>query len=99
MTDRIINIFLKNGLIDVGGQDDRLDHIIATAEALAGHLRQTPTDIIPFLYTALDPEAPNDDVAIVTTLNFLEAEWRTYANVFDSTPPGCCAPSFSMRLS
>ena len=86
MNDRIINHFLKNGLINVGGQDDRLEKILATATALTDYLRQTPTDIIPFLYTALDPDAPSDDVAIVKTRDLLEMEWATYANVFDSTP-------------
>ena len=73
MTDRILLQFLKNGLIELEGDDTRLQKLFATSEAVAEHLATEPSQIVPFLYTALDPETPDADIAIVKSLELLQA--------------------------
>jgi hypothetical protein len=86
MEQRTLLQFLKNGLVDLGGDDTRLEKVLATSDAVADHLQKTPSDIVPFLYSALDANSPDDDIAIKLSQELLANEWITYANVFSGTP-------------
>ena len=86
MSDRVLDRFLESGLLDLKGNDEWYEHITATAEALATHLRANPQDIVPFSYAALLSSIDDADAAVDRTRSLLKAEWRTYASVSMASP-------------
>ena len=86
MSDRLLDQFLETGLLDLRGNDEWYEHITATANAVASHLRTNPEQIIQFCYAALLPSVENTNPAIQRTLNLLKNEWRTYASVSMDAP-------------
>ena len=86
MSDRVLDRFLESGLLDLQGNDEWYEHVMATAEALATHLRANPQDIVPFSYAALLSSIDDTDAAVDRTRSLLKAEWRTYASVSMASP-------------
>ena len=86
MSDRLLDRFLKKGLLDLKGNDEWYGHITSTAMSLSTYLRANPEEIVPFTYAALLPDVGDKDPAIRKTLELLQAEWKTYASVSMATP-------------
>ena len=86
MSDRLLDRFLEKGLLDLKGNDEWYGHITSTAKSLSTYLRGNPEEIVPFTYAALLPDVGDKDPAIGKTLNFLKAEWKTYASVSMASP-------------
>ena len=86
MTDRILDQFLQAGLLDLKGNDDWHTRITAAADSLSDYLRQSPDQLPPFVYAALDTNALDTDPAIERTLELLKDRWKTYASVFAASP-------------
>lgn len=78
--------FLGAGLINVGGDDAKLDKLKETAADLAATLKKTPSKAAPFALIAFDPEAPADDPVIKEAIEALQKNWATYVNTFAGTP-------------
>ncbi|MDF0515765.1 GTPase-associated system all-helical protein GASH [Bradyrhizobium yuanmingense] len=88
MTDNVLLRFLTRGLIDVGGDDAKLDRLGATAADLARVLESAPAKAIPFALIAFDPQAPAGDPVVKEVLEILQQKWTTYVNTFSGTPVG-----------
>ena len=86
MSDSILQGFLNKGLIDVGGDDAKLDKLKQAAADLAGILKKTPSKALSYSLIAFDPEAPEDDPVMREALASLESRWTTYRNTFAATP-------------
>ncbi|MGN8544847.1 GTPase-associated system all-helical protein GASH [Bradyrhizobium sp. 13971] len=86
MTDNVLLRFLTRGLIDVGGDDAKLDRLRATAADLARVLESAPSKAIPFALIAFDPQAPAADPVVKEALEILQQKWTTYVNTFSGTP-------------
>jgi hypothetical protein len=86
MSGQIILRFLRVGLIDVGGDDAKLEKLQETAADLAAALKKTPSKAIPFALIAFDPEAPDEDPVIKEAIDALQKRWATYVNTFSGTP-------------
>ena len=86
MSDDVLLTFLEKGLIDVGGDDDKLGHLSQTAGDLSGILKKTPAKASPFALVAFDPGAPATDPTIAEVENALRKRWQTYVNTFADTP-------------
>lgn len=86
MNDDVLLKFLKKRLIDVGGDDDKLEHLRRTASDLAGTLEETPTKACPFALVAFDPHVPATDPTVVEVEDALRNRWQTYVNTFSDTP-------------
>ena len=86
MNDDVLLKFLKKGLIDVGGDDDKLGHLRQTAVDLTGILEKTPAKACPYALVAFDPEVPSTDPIIVEVEDALRKRWETYVNTFADTP-------------
>ena len=84
--DDILLKFLNKGLINVGGDDDKLGHLRQTAVDLAGILERAPTKACPFALVAFDPDVPTTDPTIVEVEDALRKRWETYVNTFADTP-------------
>lgn len=86
MSDSILQGFLNSGLIDVGGDDAKLDKLKQAAADLAGVLKKTPSKALNFSLIAFDPEAPEDDPVVEEGLAALQNRWTTYRNTFSAKP-------------
>jgi len=78
--------FLANGLIDVGGDDAKLEKLRVAANDLAASLKKSPSKATAYALVAFDPHAPADDPVVIEALEFLKKRWITYVNTFASTP-------------
>lgn len=86
VNDDVLLKFLSKGLIDVGGDDDKLEHLRQTAADLASILEETPTKVCPFALVAFDPHVPASDPTVVEVEDALRERWQTYVNTFAHTP-------------
>jgi GTPase-associated system helical domain len=84
-TDILIR-FLGAGLINVGGDDAKLEKLQETSGDLSESLKQTPSKAASFSLIAFDPEAPENDPVIKEAVQALQNRWPTYVNTFASTP-------------
>ena len=86
MTTDILIQFLSAGLIDVGGDDAKLEKLQSTSADLVAVLKKTPSKSSSFALIALDPTPPEDDPVIKEVEAALQKNWATYVNTFASTP-------------
>ena len=86
MTDDVLIRFLSKGLINVGGDDEKLGRLRATAGDLAAALAKTPAKTTPFALVAFDPDVPPTDPTIAEVKDALRNRWETYVNTFADTP-------------
>ena len=86
MADRLLDLFLEKGLLDLQGNDQWFGHITSTASSLSTYLRANPDQIIPFTYAGLVPEVADDNPAIVKAVSLLRREWKTYASISMESP-------------
>lgn len=86
MNDDVLLKFLSKGLINVGGDDDKLGHLRETAADLADILEETPAKACPFALVAFDPDSPTTDPTVVEVEEALRKRWQTYINTFTDTP-------------
>ena len=86
MADDVLLKFLNKRLINVGGDDDKLEHLRQTAADLAGILEETPAKACPFALVAFDPHVPATDPTVIEVEDALRKRWQTYVNTFSDTP-------------
>ena len=86
MEEVVLQRFLNNGLIDVGGDDAKLEKLSQAAKDLAGILKKAPSKALNYALIAFDPEAPEDDPVVQEAVVALQARWATYRNTFSATP-------------
>lgn len=84
-TDILIR-FLGAGLINVGGDDTKLEKLQETSSDLSESLKQTPSKAASFSLIAFDPEAPENDPVINEAIEALQNRWPTFVNTFARTP-------------
>ena len=86
MNDDVLLKFLNKRLINVGGDDNKLEHLKQTAADLAGILEETPAKACPFALVASDPHVPATDPTVIEVEEALRKRWQTYVNTFSDTP-------------
>lgn len=86
MSTEILMKFLKLGLIDLQGSDEKLDKLETTSISLSKILELSPSKALAYTLIALDPQAPENDPVVQETISILEENWTTYFNTFASTP-------------
>lgn len=86
VSTEVLVLFLKKGLVDLGGSDEKLEKLISTSAELGNILEQTPSKVLPYLLVALDPQVSKDDPIVKEALSVLEENWTTYFNTFSGTP-------------
>jgi hypothetical protein len=86
VSEGVLLRFLSNGLIDVGGDDAKLEKLTLTASDLAGSLKKSPSKALAYALVAFDPQAPADDPVVVEALAALKKRWATYVNTFSGPP-------------
>lgn len=86
MSDEIILRFLAIGVVDVGGDDAKLEKLRTTAADLSDALKKTPAKTSIYTIVAADPSVPATDPTIQEALTALKKHWTTVANTFSATP-------------
>ena len=86
MSDDVLLRFLSNGLIDVGGDDAKLEKLRAAAGDLVAAIKKAPAKAASFALVAFDPQAPADDPVVREGLEALKQRWATYVNTFSGPP-------------
>lgn len=86
MSEDVLLRFLGSGLIDVGGDDAKLDKLRLTASDLAGSLKKSSSNALAYALVAFDPQAPADDPVVADALAALKKRWATYVNTFSGPP-------------
>lgn len=78
--------FLEVGIIDLQGDDTKLEKLRATVKNLAAALRKTPSKTARFTMAAADPNITATDPTIEETMTALQSQWETVANAFSRRP-------------
>ena len=87
MREDVLLRFLGKRLINVGGDDAKLERLRQTAVDLSSQFsKETPAKVTPFALVAFDPDVPITDPTIVQVENALRKRWATYVNTFSGTP-------------
>lgn len=86
MSDQILLRFLNAGLLNLNGDDAKLEKLQEAAGDLAAILKKTPRKAASFALIAFDPQAPADDPVVVEATTAIQKRWATYVNTFAGTP-------------
>jgi hypothetical protein len=86
MSETVLLRFLETGLVNVGGDDSKLEKLQAATTAVSSLLKKTPSKVPSYSLIAFDPNAPASDPVIIEVLANLKESWPTYVNTFASTP-------------
>lgn len=86
MSETVLLRFLGSGLINVGGDDAKLEKLQGTAAAVSAILKKAPSKVPSYALIAFDPDAPAGDPVVVEVLASLKELWPTYVNTFASAP-------------
>lgn len=78
--------FLSAGLLDVKGDDAKLEKLQTTAADLSAVLKKNPSKSASFALIAFDPTSPENDPVIQEAVGALQNRWATYINTFSDTP-------------
>ena len=90
MSDDVLLEFVNKNLIQLGGDDTKLEKLRQAAADLSGIVEGQPTKTLAFSLAAFDPEVPETDPAVLEAARTLRQRWETYANTFAPTPVAVC---------
>ncbi|MCU1775217.1 GTPase-associated system all-helical protein GASH [Pseudomonas sp. 13B_3.2_Bac1] len=80
--------FLEIGVIDLKGDDTKLEKLRSTAKDLSATLRKAPSKTASFTMVAADPNIAATDLTIEEAMASLRKQWETVANAFAGRPVG-----------
>lgn len=86
MDGEVLLEFLAIGVIDVNGDDNKLEKLRAAVTDLVSVLKETPTKTASFTIVAADPDVPPEDPTVQVAMVLLKKHWTTVANTFSGTP-------------
>lgn len=86
MSNQVLLRFLNAGLLNLNGDDAKLEKLQEAAGDLAASLQRAPGKTASFALIAFDPKAPADDPVILEAIATLQKRWATYVNTFAGTP-------------
>ena len=79
--------FLELGVIDLNGDDSRLEKLRSTAIDLSSVLQDSPSRTIRYTLVAADPNILSTDPTIEEAMQALRAQWATVANAYKGGVP------------
>lgn len=88
MEEEFLLKFLEAGVIDLKGDDTKLEKLRSTAKDLSAVLRKAPSKTSSFTMVAADPNIPSTDATIEEVMAALRKQWETVSNAFSSRPIG-----------
>ncbi|HDZ46546.1 hypothetical protein LCGC14_0317240 [marine sediment metagenome] len=88
MEQEFLMRFLEIGVIDLKGDDTKLDKLRSTAKNLSATLIKTPSKTVSFTMAAADPNIAPTDPVVEEAMTSLRKNWETVANAFSGRPVG-----------
>lgn len=82
----ILLSFLNIGVVNVGGDDTKLEKIQAAIKDLAAEVKKSPAKAIKYTVVAADPDVEASDPSVEGALATLRSHWNTVSNTFQATP-------------
>jgi hypothetical protein len=86
VTTLVLQTFLRMNLLDLAGDDSRLQKLEAAATDLADRCARDPSSALPILMAALQPEPAAEALGEVGTI--IERHWSTYRGAFQGGSAG-----------
>ena len=86
MSQEILLKFFEINLIDLKGDDSKLDKLRATVRDLSATLTKSPARAAIFTSAAADPDVSSLDVTIEEAMSALRKQWETVANLYPTKP-------------
>lgn len=86
MSQEILLKFFEISLIDLKGDDSKLDKLRATIKDLSATLSKSPAMTAAFTAVAADPDVASSDATIEYTMSALRKQWQTVANLYPAKP-------------
>ncbi|MCL9799013.1 GTPase-associated system all-helical protein GASH [Pseudomonas sp. AKS31] len=80
--------FLDIGVIDLKGDDTKLEKLRSTAKDLSVSLQNAPSKTVSFTMVAADPHIAPTDLTVDEAMTSLRKQWETVANAFVGRPVG-----------
>jgi len=86
MEQEFLMRFLEIGVINLNGDDTKLEKLRATAKDLSAALRKTPAKTVSYTMVAADPSVSSADPVLEEAMAALRKRWETVANAFSGRP-------------
>ena len=87
MSQEYLLTFLEHGVIDLGGDDNKLEKLRSTAIDLSSSLKDSPSNTVRYTLVAADPNILSTDPTIEEAMKALRAQWTTVANAYKDGYP------------
>lgn len=84
--DEIILRFLDIGVVNVGGDDTKLQKLSSAVQELSDLLKKTPVMTTSYTMVAADPNIEATDLTIQDGMAVLKKNWTTVNNTFSGPP-------------
>lgn len=88
MEKEYLMMFLEAGVIDLKGDDAKLEKLRSTANNLSDALQKAPAKTTYFTMVAADPNIAAADPTVEEAMAALRKQWETVANAFSGRPVG-----------
>ncbi len=82
----ILISFLSIGVVNVGGDDTKLEKVQAAVKDLVTGVKKSPAKAIKYTVVAADPDVEASDPTIEEAMVILRKHWSTVSNTFQATP-------------
>ena len=86
MEQEFLMRFLEIGVIDLKGDDSKLEKLRLTAKDLSAVLEKAPAKTPSFTMVAADPSIAATDPTVEEAMTALRKQWETVANAFSGRP-------------
>lgn len=86
MESKLLQPFLQAGLLDIGDNDARLEHITKSIEDLRTKLSANKGLLISYTLVALDPSIPDTEPVLIETEAIVSEHWKALRSKFTERP-------------
>ncbi|RZJ71738.1 GTPase-associated system all-helical protein GASH [Flavobacterium sp.] len=86
MESKLLQPFLQAGLLDIGDNDERLEHITKSIENLRAKLIADKKVLISYTLVALDPQITDTEQVLVDTETVVSNHWKALRSKFTERP-------------
>jgi len=86
MESKLLQPFLQAGLLDIGDNDARLEHITKSIQDLRTKLSANKGLLISYTLVALDPSIPDTEPVLIETEVIVSEHWKALRSKFTERP-------------
>ncbi|MCP4696121.1 MAG: hypothetical protein GY862_04635 [Gammaproteobacteria bacterium] len=86
MKDNMLQRFLDEGMLDIGGNDERFKSLQKAADELSENLLKIQPKVISYTLVALEPKISSDEPVLAEVEEAVKQHWKTLRNTHKVTP-------------